>query len=174
MKRSSAWLLGGCFGLLLAALALSALRYREAQDRAERAAVQAHEVQGLTQQIRSLTDRPSVAMTQSDEVQQLSGLIESSAVACGIHQQQIDRIDAQDPRRIGKTPYYRLPTRVNLLHVEMPRLVDLLEKLTRGGRIRIDDCRLFAPHDEVVGRHWNAEFTLSYLIYDPQQDAPTR
>jgi type II secretory pathway pseudopilin PulG len=174
MKRSSAWLVAGLFGLLFATLAFSAMRYREAQDRAERASVQAQQVQDLAYEIRSLTDRPSVATTQSDEVQQLSGLIESSAAECGIDQQQIDRIDAQAMRRVGKSPYYRLPTRVNLLNVEMPLLVDLLEQLTQGDRIRIDDCRLFAPHGEVVGKHWNAEFTLSYLIYDPQQDASTR
>ena len=174
MKRSSTWLLAGLFGVLIAGVFLSALRYREAQDRADRAANQSQQVIRLAEQITTLTDRPRVALNESDEVQQLSGLIESIAVDCGISQNKIDRIDAQDARRVGKSPYYRLPTRVNLTGVELPPLVDLLSKLTEGGRVRIDDCRLYAPHGEVVGTTWNAEFTLSYLVYDPQQDGQAR
>ncbi len=174
MKRSSAWMVAGLFGLLIAALVYSGLKYREAEAHAQRAADQARQVQSIAQEIVQLTDRPAVAMTQTEEVRQLSGLIESSAIACGIEKQHIDSIDAQDARRIGKTPYYRLPTRVSLVDVELQELVALLTKMAEGDHIRIDDCRIAAPHAEVVGRTWNAEFTLSYLIYDPVQDTVQR
>jgi len=170
MKRSTGWLIAAVFGLLIVAAGFSFVSVRSARERAERAADQAQEVKRLAEQVTVLTKRPTVALTQRDTVQQLSGLVEQNAVACGIQQDRIRRIDAQDARRVGQTPYYRLPTRVNIEGVEMPQLIDLLARLTEGDRLSIQDCRFAAPHDEVVGSTWNAEFTLAYLVYDPQQD----
>lgn len=170
MKRSTTYAISSLVGLLLVGLVFSAMQVRSAQERASRAAAQAEEVDGLTQQITALTDRPTIALTQIDEVQQLSGLVEQTAADCGIDISKIDTIAAQDARRVGQTPYYRLPTRINIEDAEMPQLLDLLQRLTEGHRLRIEDCRFSAPHSEVVGKTWNAEFTLAYLIYEPGQD----
>lgn len=174
MNRSTAWLIGAVFGVLIAALVWGVFHYRDAMDRAHRAADQAQEVRALADQITALTDQPTLAVTETDEVQQLSGLIEASAAGSGIEPHQIASINAQDARRVGQSPYYRLPTRVQLDGVVLTRLVDLLGRLTEGGRIRVDDCRVAAPHGEIVGQTWNAEFTLSYLVYDPRQDTAER
>ncbi len=170
MKRVKSWLLPAILGLLLAGTVYAALRYSEAKDHANRSAEQHREVIRLAQQIQSLSDQQSVAMTHTGEAQSLSGLVETTADQCGIRPKQIVSINAQDARRIGQSPYYRLPTRITLEQVELPQLVELLEKLSHADLLRIEDCRLFAPHGEVVGQTWNAEFTIAYLIYEPTQD----
>ena len=170
MKHAKAWFLPALLGLLVAAVVFSALRYRNAQDRAARAEQQHREVLKLAHQIQSLSHQASIAVTHTGEAQSLSGLVETAAAECGINAEQIISINAQDARRVGQTPYYRLPTRITMEHVALPQLVELLNKLGQAELLRIEDCRLFAPHDEVVGRTWHAEFTIAYLIYEPTQD----
>lgn len=170
MNRVKAWLLPGLMGLLLASVAYAGLQFREAQDRARRAGQQHSEVLELAQQIQSVSQQKSIAVTHTGETQSLSGLVETTATDCGIEAKQVVSINAQDARRVGDSPYSRLPTRITLEQVELPKLVDLLEKLSRADLLRIEDCRLFAPHGEVVGQTWNAEFTIAYLIYEPSQD----
>ena len=170
MNRAKAWLLPALIGLLLAGVVFAGLRYRDAQDRARRAEQQHREVIELAGQIQSLSQQESVAVTHTGEAQSLSGLIETTASECDIPAKQIVSINAQDARRVGQSPYYRLPTRITLEQIELPKLVALLEKLSQADLLRIEDCRLFAPHGEVVGQTWNAEFTIAYLIYDPSQD----
>lgn len=170
MKRAKAWLLPACIGLLITGVLFSALHYRNAIDRAARAEQQHHEVVDLAQQIQSLSQQASVALTHTGEAQSLSGLVEAAATECGIQTDQIISINAQDARRMGQSPYYRLPTRITLEHVALPHLVELLNKLSDADLLRIEDCRLFAPHGEIVGDTWNVEFTIAYLIYEPTQD----
>ena len=174
MKRSTTWLCSAMLGLLLAGVAFSALRYRNAQDQAIRAEQQFHEVEGLAQQVQSQSQQVSVAVTHTGETQSLSGLVEAAASECGITAEQIISINAQDARRVGQTPYYRLPTRITLSDVTLPDLTRLLSKLSETQLLNIEDCRLFAPHDEIVGQRWNAEFTIAYLIYEPTQDPGNR
>ena len=170
MRRSTSWLISAIFGLLLVGIVFSAIRYNDSLDRAERAQQQYTEVAYLSEQIKSLADRSAVAFTHSGEAQQLSGLIESTANTCGIDLKQIVSINAQDARRVGQTPYYRLPTRITIEGVEMPRLAELLCRLVDGGLLHIEDCRFTAPHGEVAGKTWNAEFTVAYLMYEPDHD----
>ncbi|MBX2851684.1 MAG: hypothetical protein KTR15_08070 [Phycisphaeraceae bacterium] len=170
MKRMKAWLLPTLIGLLVAGVLFSALQYRNAKDRAARAEQQHREVLELAQQIQSLSQQASIAVTHTGEAQSLSGLVEAAATECGINTEQIISINAQDARRMGQSPYYRLPTRITLEHVTLPQLVELLDKLRKADLLRIEDCRLFAPHGDVVGSTWNAEFTIAYLIYEPTQD----
>lgn len=170
MNRVKAWLLPGLMGLLLASVAYAGLQFREAEDRARRAGQQHSKVLELAQQIQSVSQQRSIAVTHTGEAQSLSGLVETTAADCGIKAKQVVSINAQDARRVGDSPYFRLPTRITLEQVELPKLADLLEKLSRADLLRIEDCRLFAPHGEVVGQTWNAEFTIAYLIYEPTQD----
>lgn len=170
MNRVKAWLLSACIGLLIAGVLYAALQFRNAQDRAVRAEQQYREVLGLADQIQLLSQQASIAVTHTGEAQSLSGLVETAAAECGIKADQIISINAQDARRVGQTPYYRLPTRITMEHIALPQLVELLSKLSAADLLRIEDCRLFAPHGEVVGTAWNAEFTIAYLIYEPTQD----
>lgn len=170
MKRAKVWLLPALIGLLLAGVGYSAMRFHKAEERAVRAAQQHGQVLKLAQQIQAVSRQASIAVTHTGEVQSLSGLVETTATECGIRAEQIVSINAQDARRVGQSPYSRLPTRITLEQVGLPQLVELLEKLSHADLLRIEDCRLFAPHGEVVGQTWNAEFTIAYLIYEPSQD----
>lgn len=170
MKRSTTYLIATLFGLLLAGVALSAMRYTDARDRAQRARQQHDAVRQLTGQITALSDQAVVAVMHSGQARQLSGLIESTATDCEIDHKQIASIVAQDARRVGQTPYYRLPTRITIEGVTLPNLINLLDQLAQGDLLRIEDCRIAAPHGEVVGKTWNTEFTVAYLIYEPEQD----
>ncbi|MEM6506255.1 MAG: hypothetical protein AAF711_12495 [Planctomycetota bacterium] len=171
MTRFKGWLFAAAVGLLVAGVLYSAMRYQRAQDQAARAEQQSIEVQDLAHQIQSLSHETSIAVTHTGETQSLSGMVESTAVGCGIDADQIISINAQDARRMGQSPYYRLPTRITLEQVALPQLVDLLNQLSKADLLHIEDCRLFAPHGEVVGDTWNAEFTVAYLIYEPTQDS---
>lgn len=170
MSKLYSRLAAAIFGLLITALCLSVMHLLDAQRGSARASLQASRVSSLAKEISDLKARPSIAVSPSEQVQQLSGLIEGGAKDCGIPARKIVTISAQDARRVGQTPYYRQPTRVSIEDVEMGQLVKLLSDITQGEKIRIEDCRFAAPHGKLVGRTWNADFTLSYLIYDPEQD----
>lgn len=167
MKRSTSWIIAGVFGLLLCGVAYSALALSRANDEAARAEQQANEVQELARAIQQLSDRPTLAIVSTQDIRQLGGMIEQAAEAADIDRSHIGSIAAQDPRRVGQTPYYRVPTRVGIDDVQLGPLLDLLTRLTANGQTRIEELRFSAPHGEIVGNTWNAEFTLAYLIYDP-------
>lgn len=174
MKRSTTWLVAAAFSVLLTALAFSYLHHGRAMEQARRAADEAEAVRDLAEQVKAVNNRPAVVLTTRDQVRQLSGLVESTATRCGIDPKRITDMNAEAPRQVGQTPYFRLPTRIEINQVELPQLMDLLAALTEGESLTIESCRITAPHTEVVGKTWNAEFTLAYLLYDPEHDRSTR
>ncbi|MEM6257194.1 MAG: hypothetical protein AAGI37_02630 [Planctomycetota bacterium] len=106
MTRFKGWLFAAVVGLLVAGVLYRAMRYQNAQDQAAPAVQQYAEVQDLVYQIQSLSHETSIAVTHTGETQSLSGMVESTAVGCGIDADQIISINAQDARRIGRSPYY--------------------------------------------------------------------
>ncbi len=155
-------------GLLLAAASVSMQQLARASAQAQRAGQQHESVLTSLDAIRSLQGRPELASVDEDRSTLLARRIETTAADAGIAAQQIERIQTQPPRRIDSGPYLRQPTQVLLRQTTLPQLVTLLHDLDPEGQtLQLDEVRLIAPHDQLVGDRWRAEFTLSYLVYDP-------
>lgn len=171
-SRRTTWLWAGVFGLLAGACVVSAVQMAAARDTARRALAEHAAVAQTLQEIQNLDHRPQLASVDTEQSARLTQHIETVAQQAGIEPSHIERVQAQPPRRIEGGPYLRQPTQVLLRQVTLQQLVALLHDLDKTGQsLQVDDFRLIAPHDQVVGDRWRAEFTVSYLRYEP---LPTR
>lgn len=171
-QRRNLWMLSCLGGLLIAAAVFSYAQLAKARGHAGRAQSQVTTVVSTLHEIETLGGKPELASVDAERSAQLSRHIETVAAQAGIAPSQIERVQAQPSRRIDGGPYLRQPTQVLLRQVTLPQLLALLHDLdTEGQTLQLDDLRLIAPHDQLVGDHWRAEFTISYLVYDP---VPTR
>lgn len=155
-------------GLLLAGAVISYTQLAKATSHADRARAQRDTVEQALREIDTMRGKPELASIDSERSAQLSRHIETIAGQAGIAHIQIERVQHQPPRRINGGPYLRQPTQVLLRQVTLPQLLALLHDLDQTGQtLQLDDLRLIAPHDQLVGDQWRAEFTVSYLVYEP-------
>ena len=169
-QQSKRWLLGAITGVLVLGVVFSYTQWAGAKHQADRARSERDAVAGLLVQLDALGGRPELAADQSEHSEQLTRHIETVASQVGIAANQIDRVQSQPARRIDDGPYLRQPTQVQLHQVTLRELLALLHDLDTDGRtLQLDDLRLIAPHNQLVGPRWRAEFTVSHLIYQPAE-----
>lgn len=167
-KRRTLWGMACLGGLLIAAVLYSLIQLDRVRDEAGRAQVQHDTVAQAIDEINTLGGKPEIAAADTERSAQLSRHIEATAAQVGIDSDLIERVQSQPPRRIDGGPYLRQPTQVLLRQVTLLQLLALLNDLDATGQtLQVDDLRLIAPHNQLVGDHWRAEFTVSYLVYDP-------
>ena len=79
------------------------------------------------------------------------------------------------PVRVPRSPYKRLTTRLSFEQVTLHDLVTFAYYLNEGDRaLNVSDIRLVAPRGDKKDT-WNADISVSYLIYSPyQQTDPSR
>jgi hypothetical protein len=70
---------------------------------------------------------------------------------------------------VGDTPYLQKPTTLELQGVSLTQLASFLYHLTSEPGLVVRDLRIRSPRRDDVGSQWNAEATLTYLIYSPQR-----
>lgn len=86
----------------------------------------------------------------------------------------LEGIYRQPARPLQDAPYVRKPTSLTLRDVSLLQLGNFLYYVTEDSGLSASDLRLRSPHGEVSGDVWNAEITLSYLIYSPSEEEATR
>lgn len=162
----------GILLILVAALALSSVlawtQMIRARETARRSGDDVQACRMLAKQIRTLRDRPVAASDQAVQSPQLAKRIEEAGTLAGIARSSFDRIDPQSPRRLDRSVYSEVPTRVSLRQVSLRQVVNLLYNLgDTGAGLDTREIRLTAPREEAGSDLWHAELTLAYLMYDP-------
>ena len=182
MNASRRYLL---YGVLLAVLAGAGAftawsQLDEARSEAQRAAGDAQRARVLAHQVLRLRERPAVAAEAERELQQLAAPIEAAADAALIARQQVLSIDPEPARRLGRSPLLEKPTTLRLSDVTLEGLTRFLHRLETqpegddgeaegSGRLRSTAIRLSTPRGQEPRGLWNADVTLTYLIYSPQR-----
>lgn len=75
---------------------------------------------------------------------ELARRIEEAGTLAGISRSSFHRIDPQTPRRIDRSVYREMPTRVSLRQVTLRQVVNLLYNLAAGTRRRLQRVMCFA------------------------------
>ena len=102
--------------------------------------------------------------------QELAKRIEAASKKAGLPLSQLVRITPSRAARLGDSVYMRKPTRIDLRAVGLPELVVFLHALSSGpNAFIVHSLRLSPPHEAEQTELWNAEITLTYLVYSPQQ-----
>jgi len=77
--------------------------------------------------------------------------------------------DPNQPVRLPRTPYKRLSTRLSFANINLQDLVSVSFFLVeKNPSLSVSSIRLSAPETDKT-KTWNAELTISYLIFSPFQ-----
>jgi hypothetical protein len=157
--------------LLIAALVWSYGRLSDAHGLAQRSAEDLARCAQFTKKIQQLQAKPAVARDVELQTGEFASRLETAARGAGITLDQIVRVSPEAARRVTEGPYKEKPTRLEIRSVSLQQLVALLHPLSTGERAQnVRSIRLSQPHEADRPNVWNAEITLSYLIYSPTRD----
>ncbi len=169
MKRRTLAILGAAGAALTLALVLSCQFLLQQQKAAEAAQRDLAEGVRMIEQIKVLSQRPTLAGEKERHDNETYGLIESTVKSAGVDA-KVRRIASEKPRRLGDSAYKEQPTQVSLPPITLKQLVALgLDLSSPEVGLNLETIRLSAPRDADTGDLWNAEVVLTYLIYDPPQ-----
>ena len=158
-------------GLLLVGLALAAgwswSQMRARRVRAERAAATLADCRRLAADIESLKDGPKVAASDGFGVEKLGQRIEQARSQARLGRGSLEGVYPQSSRRIGATPYRRKPISLTLRRLTLRQLVVFLHELTEPPGLHLRELRLSTPRSEGGEGKWDAEATVTYLLYEP-------
>ncbi len=125
----------------------------------------------LAGEIRALRDAPAVAAAEAMGVQELGRRIEAASRQVGLGKDALEGVLPQAPRRLGNTPYVQKPTVLAIRGVTLRQAALFLHHLTAESGLSVRDLRLRIPHGDVPRDVWDAEATLTYLMYVPTATA---
>ncbi|MFO8014764.1 MAG: hypothetical protein R6X20_15830 [Phycisphaerae bacterium] len=167
--------LAGVMVVLLAGGAAKGLHYMMTQrGRARQAADALASCRDLARDIRALRDKPAVASAEAMGIQELGRRIETACRQAGFEGAALEGVFPQSARRVGESPYLLKPTALALRGVTLPQLVTFLHHLTNGSGLDVRDIRLQTPHGDAPPSVWDAEATVTYLMYAPVKKAGPR
>jgi len=125
----------------------------------------------LQEHIELLRDKPAVASTKALASQELGQLIAAAAKQAALPNGPPRDVFPQAARAANDSPYMIKPTSLTLRGVSLMQLADFLYHLTGDSGLNVRDIRLRSPRGRKAGGVWNAETTITYLIYKPRKDA---
>jgi hypothetical protein len=158
----------GIVALMLGIAATMSINWMAKQrDMALSEAENLGECRTVARQIESLRTRPTVASAEDMEIQELGQRIENAFRQTGMSADSLEGVFPQSARRVGDTPYLRKPTALVLRGVNLGQFAGFLYHLSDGSGLTVRDLRLRTPHGSNRDELWDAEATLTYLIYSP-------
>jgi hypothetical protein len=172
LKRKA--ILVGILGLLLAAAAAWNVHWMLTERQAaRRAAEDLAACRDLARTIESLRARPAVASTEGIGVQELGERIEAALRQAGLEESALVGRFPQAPRRVGDSPYLHKPTALAFRGVTLTRLTTFLYHLADGSGLIVRDLRLRTPPGDAARDVWDAEATVTSLVYAPARAGGT-
>lgn len=163
------WLVTAMLAMLLVVTWWNVGYMRSQRTAAQRAAADLEYCSALSARITELRKRPSLAGDVEMGQKDLGDLIDRASQASNLPRQQIVQVDpTRDARRIENSPYLRKPIFMSFDGVDLTQLLPMLYHLTQGSGMTVTDLRLQPPPVDTTGRLWNAQVTLTYLIYVPE------
>ena len=171
-EKRQAVLVAVMLAMMIVGVAWSTLRMLDHRRAAADAAEDTASCVGLADQITQLRGQGAIATAsdQADEQQQeLAGAVNRAAQQANLDTQwqQGMRIEHKRAVRIDDTPYMRKPALLIMKGLTLEQLTALLHHLTYDSAYTAEQIQLDAPSGEDTGNRWDADVTLTYLIYSP-------
>lgn len=163
-------ILVGAMLLLLAITAAWAGRWQADQKRqAERAASDLAEATRIAAQLEQLRAEPTVVASKDLEIKELGQIIESAAKKVLLADGAISNVYPRGPRPVGDTPYIERATDIKVQQVTLAQLSGFLYYLSHDAGLNVRDLRLNVPRRQARPDQWDADVTLTYMLYAPQE-----
>jgi type II secretory pathway component PulM len=160
--------LAGLLLVLLAGAAFWSLDWMsQCRQGAAQAAADLLQSRALAAGIAALASRPTVAASQPISANDLGRKIQASAGQAGLGESAIREISPQPQRRVGDSAYVQKPTAMNIRGVTLTQLATFLYHLTLEPGLTVSELRLRAPRGEAAADAWDAEVTVSCVVYSP-------
>lgn len=172
-RRRPIILFGLMLMLLLVVVFWTAMTMQAERDAAARAAAGLEEARLIASRAASLRTRDLIAQSVSESAvqdQAMAQQIASAAARAGLSGDWQRGIEPERAVRVGDTPYLQKPTVLYAQQLTLDELATLLYELTYDSPLSVSELTLKTPPGADPGRQWNADVTLTYLIYQP----PTR
>lgn len=171
-QRRRTVLIGVMMVVLLCGAAWSFSGMMDGRAKARRAAQELAECRGLVCDIELLRDEPVVAAARDLDEKELGRPVERSAKQAGLPdpEQWLANTEPRKARRVGETPYLRKRVVLDLRGLSLGQLGVFLHHLTEGSELNVQDLHLRTPRGDSEGDTWDADVTLSYLIYAPAEE----
>lgn len=164
-------LIGVMLAMLLIAAGWSTLRMFGLRQDARYAAQDLQQAQRLADEIDRLQNRDAVASASGDtamQEQRLAERIKEAAEKANLTGQWQQGIEHRREVRIDDSPYMRKPAVLITRGLTLYQLALLLHHLTYDSPYTAEQFQLRTPPGEEAGGRWDADITLTYLIYSPQ------
>lgn len=163
-------LVGVLLVLLLGLTGFSALRFAEARSQAVAASEELARYRSVALQIEALREAGEVATVGGDTAAREQAIAEQIAGAgqrAGLSGEAwFDDLIHKSPRRVGDTPYMRKDAVLYAKELTLVQLAALLHELTYDSPLIAEVIDLRTP-SRTPGDRWDADVTLTYLIYEP-------
>jgi len=171
MTRLEVSLFGLLSLLLLGLVGWSYIFMSHQQDAVHQGAEDLDECFRMVPLIENCGRLPMLAADQERIAGEITSLIEQAAKDSRISVgKSLVRINPEPAQRVGDSVYKEKPTQVLLRDVTLPQVVEMLHRMASSGQpLHAKSIRITAPKEEDMGPTWNAEVTVSYLIYEPIQ-----
>jgi hypothetical protein len=160
-------------GVALAVLAVVALWQLfgmiDRRQAARYAADDLAESRTLAAQIVALRDTESVASETDMKFQEIGQRIKAATGKARLAASPITGVYHQRPRRVGDSPYLVRASILTLRRLTLQQLVGFLYHLTDESVLTVNTLILRPPNRGEPGDQWDADVTLTYLIYAPPE-----
>lgn len=170
-QRRLTILVGIMLAMMLAAAGWFTLEMLNHHSAAARAAEDLANCRLLAEQIKSLRNQSAMASDQDEAGVQQDRLVEqinAAADKAGLTGQWQDSIEHRREMRVGDTPYLRKPAVLITRGLTLAKLTALIHHLTYDSPYTAEKILLRTPPGDESGGAWDADITLTYLIYSPQ------
>ncbi len=171
-QKRQAVLVGIMLVLLAAAAVWSYGWMRDQRQGARLAREELIECRRLVREIEALKAKPAMASAEAMGIQKLGRRIESASRQANFEGAPLEGVFPQSARRVADSPYLRKPTALALRGVTFRQFVTFVYHLTDQSGLSVRDLRLRTPHGDGPRHLWDAEATVTYLIYEPPSQAP--
>lgn len=170
-EQQKPWVLAGLLILvLLVAAGWSTSRMFDQRATARAAAADLAECRRIAANIASLRKQDSVAQADGDadaQERDIAQRISDAAQKAGLAGEWNQGITHTRAVQVGETPYKRKPAELVTRGLTLAQLTALMHELTYDSPLTVSELRLNTPRGEDPGDRWDADITLSFLIYAP-------
>jgi hypothetical protein len=122
--------------------------------------------QRLASEIGSVRQKPTV-VAGSAGVRELGEQIQAASRQANLGPDAIQGVFPQPSRRVGESVYVHKPTALALRSISLPQLAVFLYNLSSQPGLTVSDLRLRSPHGASADSAWDADVTVTYLVYAP-------
>lgn len=161
-------------GVLLVLLALAAgwstLRMLDRAQAARTAAADLAAYKQLASEIERLRDNDDVKQLGGDAAareQLIADRVTQAGQKLGLRGQWWQDTIHKNAQRVGNTSYVRKPAVLYTSGLTLDQLTALLHELTYDSPLTAQELTLRTPPGEDPGDRWDANITLTYLLYEP-------